>query len=281
MVDLDAYRTTSRAVWDEIAPGWEKRREWMMGITGLVHDWIVEQADPRPGQTFLDIAAGTGDLGRLVAERVGDEGRVISTDFAAEMVDVARRLGEAGGLTNIEYRVLDAERMDLDDVCVDGVVSRFSYMLMADPAAALRETRRVLRDGGPLAFAVWSTAERNPWAAVPAMTMVQLGHIPPPEPGAPGIFAMGMPPRTRELVASAGFAEPEITELAFHYRYADADDFWDAILSLSGPLARVIRALPEPEREAARSAIMGNVAPYRDGDGSYTMPAACWGVLTR
>jgi SAM-dependent methyltransferase len=111
---------------------------------------------------------------------------VISTDFAPEMVDVARRQSEARGLTNVEHRVLDAERMDLDDDSVDGVVCRWGYMLMADPAAALRETRRVLRDGGRLAFAVWGAPDRNPWVAVPGMTLVQRGHMPPPEPGAPG-----------------------------------------------------------------------------------------------
>ena len=92
---------------------------------------------------------------------------MISTDFAPEMVDVARRYGEAGGLTNVEHRVMDAENMDIDDDSVDGVVCRYGYMLMADPAAALKETRRVLKDGGPLAFAVWAVPERNPWVAVP------------------------------------------------------------------------------------------------------------------
>src|SRR5882724_9196849 len=180
-VDLDAYREQSLATWGEMAPGWEDRHDWMLGITGRVNDWLAEKADPQPGQTFLDIAAGTGDLGLHVAERVGDEGNVISTDFAPEMVDAARRNGEARGLSNVEYRVLDAENMDLDDDSVDGVVCRWGYMLMADPAAALQETRRVLRGGGPLAFAVWTGADRNPWAAVPGMTLVQLGHVPPPE----------------------------------------------------------------------------------------------------
>ena len=166
----------------------------MIDATGRVNEWIVERADPQPGQTFLEIAAGPGDLGFRVAGRVGDAGRVMSTDFAPEMVNVARRLGEAQGLANIEYKVLDAERMDLRRA--DGVVCRWGYMLMADPAAALRETKRVLRDGGPLAFAVWASPERNPWAAVPGMTLVQRGHMPQPEPGAPGIFAMGDPDRS-------------------------------------------------------------------------------------
>ena len=206
---------------------------------------------------------------------------MISTDFAPEMVDVARRFGEARGLENVEYRVLDAERMDLDDDSVDGAVCRWGYMLMADPAAALKETRRVLRDGGPLAFAVWRTPDRNPWAGIPGMTLVQRGHMPAPEPGAPGIFALGEPDRIRELVTGAGFGEPELEEIAFEFRYADSDDLWDALIRLAGPLARVVKALPDDEREATREAIMENIAAYRNEDGSYTAPAATWGVLVR
>jgi SAM-dependent methyltransferase len=280
-IDLDTYREQSRETWGQMAPGWRDRRDWMMEITGRVNDWLAQKADPQPGQTFLDIAAGTGDLGFAVAERVGQDGHVISTDFAPEMVDVARRFGEARGLANVEYRVLDAERMDLEDDIVDGAVCRWGYMLMADPASALKETRRVLRDGGPLAFAVWRTPDLNPWAGIPGMTLVQRGHMPAPEPGQPGIFALGEPDRVRELVAGAGFGEPELEEIAFEFRYADSDDLWDALVRIAGPLARVVKALPDDEREATREAIMENIEAYRNGDGSYTAPAATWGVLVR
>jgi SAM-dependent methyltransferase len=262
-----------------MASGWEAKREWLMDITGRVNEWLVEKANPQPGQTILDVAAGTGDLGFLVAERVGGEGRVISADFAPEMVDVARRNGEGRGLTNVEYRVLDAERMDLDDDSVDGVVCRWGYMFMADPAAALKETRRVLRRGGPLAFAVWMTPDRNPWSARPGLTLVQRGHMPAPEPGAPGIFALGDPGRIRELVTGAGLAEPDLEEITFDFLYADFDDLWDALVRLGGPLATVVKALPDEERQATRAAIMRNLASYRNDDGSYTAPAATWGVL--
>jgi ubiquinone/menaquinone biosynthesis C-methylase UbiE len=280
-IDLDAYREQSRETWRQMAPGWEDRRDWLMKITGRVNDWLAQKADPQQGQTILDIAAGTGDLGFDIAERVGQEGRVISADFAPEMVDVARRYGEARGLENVEYRVLDAEIMDLDDDSVDGVVCRWGYMLMADPAGALKETRRVLRDGGPLAFAVWRTPDLNPWAAIPGMTLVQRGHLPAPEPGAPGIFALGEPDRIRGLVTGAGFGEPELEEIAFDFRYADFDDLWDVLVRIAGPLARAVNGLPGDEREATRAAIKQNVAPYRNADGSYSAPAATWGVLVR
>ena len=61
---------------------------------GLVNEWIVARADPQPGQTWLDIAGGLGDLAVALAERVGHDGRVISSDFAPEMVEVARASGE-------------------------------------------------------------------------------------------------------------------------------------------------------------------------------------------
>lgn len=279
--DLDAYRKQSLQTWGEMAPGWEQRNEWMAGLTGPVNEWIVAHADLQPGQSVLDVAAGPGDLGFRVAERVGPQGTVLSTDFAPEMVEAARRIGAARGVDNVEYRVLDAERMDLDDDSVDRAVCRWGYMLMADPAAALGETRRVLRDGGALAFAVWAAPERNPWAALPAMTLVQRGHVPPPEPGAPGIFAMADPARIRSLVSGAGFGEPEIEEIAFEFRYEDFDEVWAVLIEIAGPIARVLKALPEEERQATREAIEEAVAPFRAEDGSYSMPALCWGVVAR
>jgi SAM-dependent methyltransferase len=280
-IEPEAYRQQSLETWGDMAAGWESRREWLMQITAPVNDWLVQNADPQPGQTLLEIAAGTGDLGFRLAERVGEAGRVISTDFAPEMVDVARRNGNARRLANVEYRALDAERLDLEDESVDGVVCRWGYMLMADPAAALKQSRRVLRSGGPLCFAVWRTPDVNPWAAVPAVTLVQRGHMPPPEPGAPGMFAMGDGNRTVELVRAAGFDEPKLEEIAFAFKYSDDDDFWDAIVRLAGPLARAINALPEQGRRDTRAAIIDNIAPFRNDDGSFTIPASTWGVVAR
>jgi len=280
-MDLDTYRQESRETWDRLAPGWEDRREWLMDITGRVNDWLAQAVEPRPGQTVLDLAAGTGDLGFAIADHVGPDGRMISSDFSPDMVEAARRQGEALGATNVEYRVVDAERMELEDDSVDGVVCRWGYMLMADPAAALAETRRVLRDGGRVAFAVWATPERNPWAAVPGTTLVRRGNMPPPEPGAPGLFSMGEPARIRDLVTEAGFGEPHTVEIPVLFRWPDFDDVWDSLVRLAGPLAQAIAALPPDEHEATRAAIEENTASFRVDDGSYAAPGVTWGVLTR
>lgn len=148
---------------------------------------------------------------------------------------------------------------------------------MADPGQALKETRRVLKDGGTNAFCVWQTPDRNLWAAVPAMTLVERGHMPPPEPGAPGIFAMGERDRVQELVSGAGFADVRIEELAFDWRYTD-DDVRTMLTRLAGPIAHVINGLPDDERQASVQAIMDKMDQFRQGD-QLVVPAATWGVV--
>ena len=260
MVNLDEYRKASHDNWDRIAVNWEREREFLISATSVVSERLVERLDPQPGDTVLDIAAGTGDTGFLAAERIGEDGRLICTDFAQQMVEAAKRVGAERRLSNLEYRVLDAETMDLEDDSVDRVVSRWGYMLMADPAAALAETRRVLRDDGRLAFAVWTSPEENMWAAIPGMTLVQRGHLPPPEPGAPGIFALADPERIRELVTGAGFDEPEIEQVELEWPYAGAEEHWHFTLKLAGPLADAISSLDEGEQEAIRQEVAAKIS---------------------
>jgi hypothetical protein len=113
------------------------------------------------------------------------------------------------------------------------------------------------------------------------MTLVQRGHAPPPEPGLPGIFALADPDRIRALVTAAGFDEPRLDEIVFDFRYADADDLWETLLRLAGPLARAIDELDADERRATRAAIEQSLEPYRQDDGSYRVPAMTWAVVAR
>jgi SAM-dependent methyltransferase len=259
MVDLEKYHADSLARWDRFAANWDEERDFLQTALSPVGARLVERLDPKSGDTVLELAAGTGDTGLGAAERIGDEGKLISTDFAPSMVESARGEGERRGLTNVDFRVLDAERMDLEDSSVDGVLCRFGYMLMGDPAAALAETRRVLRDDGRLSFAVWGPPLRNLWAAIPGMTMVELGHLPPPEPGAPGIFAMSEADRVRELVTGAGFSEPQIEEISVSYGYADPDEHWAKTLKFAAPIADAFAGIDESGQEQVRAAVRERV----------------------
>ncbi|HUZ41087.1 MAG TPA: hypothetical protein VMU68_06825 [Acidimicrobiales bacterium] len=79
-------------------------------------------------------------------------------------------------------------------------------------------------------------------------------------------------------MSETGFAEPELEEIAFGFRYASFDDLWGMLVRIARSLAHAINALPDDERHETRAIIMLNVEPYRVPDGSYSVPAATWGV---
>jgi SAM-dependent methyltransferase len=275
----ETARQHSRAAWGAVASGWYAQREEFWKASRPVGEWMVRRLDPQTGDTVLELAAGLADTGLMAARLVGESGRVIVTDFTPEMVAAARRRAEEVGVQNTEFRVLDAERMDLATNSVDGVLCRWAYMLMIDPVAAFAETRRVLRPGGRLAFSVWAARERNPALSLVGGVLESQGHIPPPDPGAPSAFAMADRGRIRELVVGAGFAEPEIEEVSFRWPFADRDAYWRYVTETSASTSPVLRALAPEVQTNARKQVHEAARPYRSGEG-YDFPAVCLNAVT-
>lgn len=265
------YRRVSYEAWEAMAPGWERWRSQLKEALTPVREWMISELAPRPGDTVLELSAGPGDTGFAAAAIVGDHGRLISTDFSPDMVDVARRRGAELRLQNVDYQVMDAERIELEDDSVDGVLCQCGYMLMADPAAALSETRRVLRPGGGLALSVWGAPELNPWASVGGRFLVERGHMPPPEPGAPGIFSMASEERTRALLDGAGFTAVHTEEIPVRWAYHDFNEYERWIMEVAGAFALVVRGLPQNERDALKTQLEAAFAPFV-ADGGYEVP---------
>lgn len=265
------WRTFSYEVSEAIAPSWASRSEQIEAVCEPVREWLVRELDPQPGDTVLELAAGVGDTGFEVARIVGEDGRVISTDFSPKMLDEARRRGAELGLENVDYRVVDAERIELDPDSVDGVLCRYGYMLMEDAAAALAETRRVLRPGGRVTLAVWGPPERNPFFGVTARVLVERGHVPPPDPEGPGIFSMASAERTSALLEGAGFTSTRVEEIPVSFEFDDAEDYLGFLGDTAGPIALALRGLPADER-AEVGAEVERALPAFEAGGRYRMP---------
>jgi ubiquinone/menaquinone biosynthesis C-methylase UbiE len=243
-----------------------------------VSDWLVDQIGPQPGQAILELAAGPGETGFLAAERVGPAGHLISTDLSPGMVAAARRGADARGLSNVECRVMDAERIDLADASVDGVISRFGLMLVPDPAQALSETRRVLRHGGRLAYAVMGRPDRNPWLSLFMRAVLQSGHAPPGDPFGPGgPFSLSASERNRELLVGAGFSDVQVEQIAGLVHFTGFDDYWALQSAVAGPVALLIASLSADEVDSIRAALEPTLAPFRSGK-TYDIPSLAVGV---
>jgi SAM-dependent methyltransferase len=261
------FRLASHAVWEAMAPGWEERHGWFETSARPVNERMVEVLQVHPGETILELAAGTGVVGFSALAALGGDTRLIVSDFATAMVDAARRQGAALGFDRVEYRVLDAEALELPDESVDGVLCRWGYMLLADPARALAETQRVLRDGGHVSCAVFAGPEKNPWAALPMAVLVESGHLPPPEPGQPGILSLADTDRLRRLFADAGLTGPEIEEVPFAFPFTDEDDYWRFLSDVAGAISMTLGRLDDEALSDVRANLATRLEPYRTPDG--------------
>lgn len=277
-MDAAEQRRVRLENWAAMAAGWEREREERERVSAPVTDWLVRELAPEPGDVVLELAAGQGDVGFRVAPLLGDGGRLIMSDFSAAMLELARRRGEELGLTNVELREVDAEALDLEDRSVDGVVCRWGYMLMPNPATALVETRRVLRPGGRLAFAVWATGDRNPWVTVAGRILVGHGHMPPPEPGEPGMFVLGKEEELRALVESAGFARVRIEDVPVRTAYRDVEEYVRRSSEMGGMFSRAWASASEDERETMTDEFRAAFEPFAV-DGGYELPGLAICVL--
>ena len=269
---IDALRSANYEIAEAIAPTWERRRPEIEEASTPVREWMLRELRPREGDTVLELAAGTGDTGFDAAAAIGERGRLITTDFSPSMLEAARRRGAERGVDNVEYRLIDAERIELDADSVDGVLCRFGYMLLPDPAAAFRETRRVLRRGGRLTLAVWGPLERNPFFGIVGMSLGRHGHVPPLEPPpAPGPFSMGSAERTGALLEGAGFSEVRTEEVPVRWVLPGVDEYLRLIADTAGPIALALQALPAAERAAIREDVEDGFARFA-ADRGYELP---------
>jgi ubiquinone/menaquinone biosynthesis C-methylase UbiE len=271
--DANAYRASSLDGWEEAAPGWVRRQEAIRALGAPVSRWMLDAASLKPGERVLELAAGLGETGMLAAELVAPTGGVIVSDQAEAMIEGARaRAGELG-LTNVEFQVLGAEWIDLPVATVDAILCRWGYMLLADPPAALAETRRVLRPGGRVSLAVWDSVQHNPWAMLPMLELLERGLAETPSPGAPGPFALGDPERVRALLAQAGFTEIDVEMLQIEHRHASFEVFWETTLDIARAFHDAVLSRPEPEIAEIRSGLASRLSPYTAADGTLAIPA--------
>jgi SAM-dependent methyltransferase len=239
----------------------------------------VALLDPKPSDTVVELAAGPGDTGFLAAERVGPAGRLLSTDVAPEMVDVARRRAAELGLEDVEFLVADAAALPFDEASVDGILCRFGLMLVPDPAQALGEIARVLRPGGSVALAVWADPVENDWMTAAARTAVELGLVERPDPSAPGPFRLSDAGELDELVESAGLRVDALEDVALTWRASSLQEWWEATLDMSRMLATLVARITPGEAAAVRAGAEERLSRYVAADGSVAVPGLARALL--
>lgn len=224
----ETKHTPQRLTWNssEAAEHWQQLAERRQQDLGEATGRMLEAAQIGPGDRVLDIAAGTGDQSLLAARKVEPGGTVLATDLSADMLNVAAKLAQQEGLTNLTTRVMDAEQLDLENNAFDAVICRNGLMFVPHLQPALEEIRRVLKPGRKLAALVWSAPERNPLSSLPLAIVAKYTGM--SFFGAPGPFALGDPALFERVLKEAGFREVVIQAIPVRIHFASVEAFIEA-----------------------------------------------------
>jgi ubiquinone/menaquinone biosynthesis C-methylase UbiE len=189
---------------------------------------LVELAAIPPGAQVLDIATGTGWVAPAAAEHVGPTGRVLGVDLSPEMLARAQQKVTAAGLTNVEFRAGDAERLDLADQRFDVVLCASALMVVPDMLAALKEWHRVLTPGGQVGFSGFGSFLMQPLRDLWDACLRQYGVS---VPTASQNQRLEEPETCRRLLHEAGFVQTEVQSEQLGYYFRTVEEYWEEILA--------------------------------------------------
>lgn len=263
-------RAATKEAWDAIAADYDRY------VTPRKPDLVTDAlrlAGLRPGDRFLDVAAGSGAL-TFPAARLG--ARVTATDWAPAMIERFRNRARETGLTDAEAYVMDCHALDFPDDTFDITGSQFGVMLVPDQPRALREMVRVTRPGGRVVVIGFN----DPRRFEPLQCF--LGAIKSVVPDFPGLpndpppleFQIADPEVFRHRLSDAGLRDVTIdTNHKERLEVSSGQDLWNWCLG-SNPIPGIlVGGLDENQKAAVRERLEDMVAERADGDDTAVLTA--------
>ncbi|HZZ58426.1 MAG TPA: methyltransferase domain-containing protein [Opitutaceae bacterium] len=273
----DEIRAQQKASWNAFSPGWRKWDEFNREFLRPMGEAIIAALALRPDDHVLDVATGTGEPGLTIAGRV-PRGRVVGTDLADQMVEIARENARRRGIGHYHAQTADVSALPFPEASFQAVSCRMGFMFFPDMPRAAREIARVLAPGGRLAASVWTVGDQNPWVATLMGIIARRFNLPPPPPGAPGMFRCGAPGVMSQLFRDAGLENVAEQDIPGQIRFASADEYWIMMNEVAAPVVAALAKTDDAGRAEIKRelfAAFGNSAgPLTLGYGARVISAA-------
>lgn len=126
-------------------------------------DWLWRRVGLKPGDTVVDVGAGTGFYSFPAAVTVGPQGRVYAVDISPELVQLVRERSSERNLSNVTPVLSSRSHIPIQDAVADLAI--LANVLHGLPPKTVDETVRLLRPGGRLVNVDWrkkATADGPP-----------------------------------------------------------------------------------------------------------------------
>lgn len=226
---------------------------------------LVQEAGIAAGTRVLDAGCGAGAVTISAARAAGPEGHVTGIDLSQRMLARTAVAATTLGLDNVTVAKADTHHLPYASGSFDAVLASMLVFLLADPAAAFGEWRRVLADSGIAAFS-WIIAEDPRWepviAAVDALadgaSFYRLWHHPP--------FTSLSDVAT--ALTAAGYQQVTTTAVTVPRHYTGPRQWWASSWSQAPMLAW--NHIPRSLRMTARDEAFRLLDGIRDADGGLT-----------
>jgi SAM-dependent methyltransferase len=232
---------------------------------------LIEIAKVSAGQRALDVGCGPGALAAKLCRLLGS-GAIAAVDPSPPFVEAC-----AQHLPGVDVRLASAEELPFADDSFDATLSQLVVNFMGDPAAGVREMRRVTRPGGTVAAAVWDyagemTLLRRFWDAAvnldPGAAESDEGRSMP----------YCTPAELERLWRGGGLQDPAVSALVVAAEYRDFDDLWQSLEHGSGPSTAYASSLPPERRAELRDELRRRLGAGQD---PFRLTARAWSVVGR
>jgi SAM-dependent methyltransferase len=270
MPSAEEIRAGQRATWAGLSASWDKWDSVIMDQLGPVGAAITESLDLADDHQHLDIASGTGEPGLSIASLL-PRGRVVLTDLAPEMLDVAARRAAAQGISNIETKVCSADDLPFDDATFDSVSVRFGYMFFPDMAKATAEFARVLKPGGRVCSSVWVKPDENPWTTIAMQAIATESAVAPGDPDRPNMFRCAAPGYVSALYDGAGLHDIAEWDVDVELVTRSPEQYWEMLSEHVSLVATALQEVDEAARERIRAHAIAKVGAF-EKDGKVRVP---------
>jgi ubiquinone/menaquinone biosynthesis C-methylase UbiE len=249
--------------WDAIAVGYDR---YVAPQEVELANEALSLVGLKPGERFLDVAAGTGGLG-LPAARLGAE--VLATDWSPAMIERFEARVRDEGLSNAEGRVMDCHALAFADDSFDVAGSQFGVMLVPDQPRALREMARVTKPGGRVLVIAYGRPEELEFLQffISALEAVAPGFPGLPDDPPPLEFQVSDPEVLRQRMTDAGLKEVSIEPTAERPAFGSGHEMWDWVLHGNPIPGMLLADLTEEQQARLREVLDGMLRERSGGNG--------------
>ena len=245
---LEQIRDQQKQSWNKFSAGWKKWDKLVMDFLKPMGDEIIRLLNPQKTDVILDVASGTGEPGLTIAAKLSG-GKVIITDLADHMLEIARENAESRGIYNIETVTCDVCDLPFPDNTFDAISCRFGFMFFPDMLLAANEMVRVLKPGGKIATSVWNVPEKNFWVTAIMGTINKNMKLPPPPPGSPGMFRCAKDGFISDIFSQAGLKNISQTEIFGKLNCKTSDAYWGMQTEVGAPIVAALGKASDDVKE--------------------------------